>query len=139
MLQPINFRQPSPCTDSTPNGIDLSIDANEAGLWKPLVYYAPVANAYWPGLNISELTLVVEDSTPIPIQAPSASERAEVKFCTPDDTSSLLFRWRQINFGPEMTDQWILDDVKIRVEEDDIFVEEVDRYVDHLHKCDTAL
>ena len=128
LLRPINFRQPSPCTDSTPNGIDLSVDANEAGLWKPLVYYAPVANKYWPELNISELTLAV-DSTSIPIQAPSTSGKTEVNFCAPGDASSLSFRWRQMNYGPEMTDQWILGDVEIRVEGEVVFQEEVDRYV----------
>lgn len=128
LLQAIKFRQPSPYTDSTPNGIDLSIDANETGLWRPLVYYAPVANAYWPGLNISELTLAV-DSMRIPIQAPSTSEKMEVNFCISNDTSSLSFRWRQVNFGPETTDQWILGDVKVRVEDEEVYQEEVDRYV----------
>ena len=128
LLRPIQFRQPSPCTDAAPNGIDLSIDVNETGSWKPLVYYAPVVNAHWPELNISELTLPV-DSTRIPIQAPtSSSEKMEVKFCVPSDASSLSFRWRQEKFGPETSDQWLLDDVGIRVEEDGAVLEVVDRY-----------
>ena len=130
LLQPIQFRQPSPCTDDAPNGIDLSIGVNETGSWKPLVYYAPVVNAHWPELNISELTLPV-DSTRIPIQAPtSGSEKMEVKFCVPSDASSLSFRWRQKKFDPEMTDRWLLDDVRIRVKEDGAVLEVVDGYVD---------
>ena len=87
-----------------------------------------MANAYWPGLNISELTLTV-DSTPIPIQAPSITEKMVVNFCTPNDTSSLSFRWRQMNFGPETTDQWILSNVTVGIEEDGVFVDQVERCV----------
>ena len=87
-----------------------------------------MANVHWPGLNVSEMTLTV-DSTHIPIQAPSTSEKMEVNFCIPIDTSSLLLRWRQVNFGPGTTDQWILGDVKVRVEEDEVLKVEADRYV----------
>ena len=101
---------------------------NETSSWKPLVYYAPVANAHWHGLNTSDFTLPV-DSTRVPIQAPGTSEKTKANFCVPNDTSSLSFRWRQMNFGPETTDQWILGGVKVKVQEDEVFQEEAVRYV----------
>ena len=104
------------------------MNANGDGWWNPLVYYAPVANAHWKGLNTSDFTLPV-DSTRVPIHAPGTSEKTEFNFCVPNDASSLSFRWRQMNFGPGTTDQWILGDVKVKVQEDEVLQEEAVGYV----------
>ena len=96
------FRYPSPCTDTAPNGVRLTVSGNT-----PLAYYAPLANTNWPGFNATSMYFTTTAGE-IPVWSPRPNQLTEVTACVnTTDKESLQVVWRQDNFTSDH-DYWYL-------------------------------
>jgi hypothetical protein len=99
------FIQPVPGTDTHPNAVLLSMQA-ESDDYKPLAYFAPVANYYWPEFTSNKLYN-------IPIySAPRATQPIIVNICLTNATENLTIEWRQDNYM-EGADIWSISEVSV--------------------------
>ena len=96
------FRYPSPCTNTAPNGVRLSVSDNT-----PLAYYAPLANTNWPGFNTTNMSFTTTAGE-ISVWSPQPNQLTEVTACVnTTDRESLQVVWRQDNFTSD-SDYWYL-------------------------------
>ena len=96
------FRYPTICTDSSPNGVMLSVSEDT-----PVAYYAPLANTNWPGFNATSLSLSTSDGD-VPVLSPQSNQMIEVTTCVNIDRDSLNVVWKQENFTGN-SDHWYLN------------------------------
>ena len=96
------FQYPSPCTDTTPNGVRLSVSDNTS-----LAYYAPLANTNWPELNATDISFTTTAGK-IPVWSPRPNQLTSVTACmNTTDRESLELVWSQDNFT-DNSDYWYL-------------------------------
>ena len=95
-------RYSTPCTDTAPNGVMLSVSN-----YTPLAYYTPLANTNWPGFNTVNMSLTTVAGL-IPVWSPRPNQLTEVTACVnTTDRESLQVVWRQDNFTSD-SDYWYL-------------------------------
>ena len=96
------FRYPTPCTDTAPNGVMLSVSD-----YTPLAYYAPLANTNWPGFNTLNMSFTTTAGL-ISVWSTRPNQLTEIPTCVnTTDRESLQVVWRQDNFTSD-SDYWYL-------------------------------
>ena len=111
-LEFFQFTQPTPITDSTPNGVELTISTDSGGSWKPIAYYAPIGNAMWTNFDISQNTILFGRRRMFPVMAPSVTKLTWVTACISPTISKVMIRWKQIG-ALACNDKWVLGDVRV--------------------------
>lgn len=102
-LMMARFQYPTICTETSPNGVMLSVSEDT-----PLAYYVPLANRNWPGFNATSLFFSTSRSDrDIPVLTPPLNQVAEVTTCVDTDGNSLDVVWKQENFTGD-SDYWYL-------------------------------
>ena len=108
LLQLTQFIGPSPCTDTSPNVILLSLHTEDTS--SPLAYFVPVGNKYWSYFNGSSLYNV-------PIYSPSSSsQNTLITTCLNNNFSEFSLSWIQENYTINK-DIWSLSQVNITLEQ----------------------
>ena len=106
------FTQPTPITDSSPNGVELMISTDSGVSWNPIAYYAPVANIMWANFNTSQGTILLPSGQTFPVLAPSITQFTWAAACIKPSSTEVMIQWKQTGFVG-CNDEWVLENVRV--------------------------
>ena len=111
-LEFFQFTQPTPITDFSPNGVELTISTDLGFSWDPVAYYVPIANTMWANFSTSYSTIVLSSGQSLPVLAPSVTQFTWAAACISSSSTEVMIRWKQAGFVG-CNDKWVLGSIHV--------------------------